>query len=856
MGNGPVAPGYYVGLTIDGTAVAETIEVPAALDSDETWSGSFTTAITLSGASDSVQVCADCNAEVDESDEQNNCLINTVNEGGTVSGRVLDGETGLPIAGASIVVSDFEQASRAYFGATNVDGYYTVVGVSTGQYRAYAYATGYVREYYQDTYGYNEAASVSVTVPEDTPNIDFNLDIGGTISGRVLDSATGQPIAGAMISVHDYSLGYHYGWGVTDADGYYTTSAVLTGEHRVQARAEGYTTEYYQDTPHHGEATPVSVTAPGDTPNIDFSLEPAGITWCVDLVDGWNIIALAADPTTPYTASTLAGDVNSQGGGVSQVFWWNAAAGTWDFYLVELGYGTDFDIEVGYGYLLKNTEAATWCYTGTPLTAAYVATMEPVVTNVADKSFTISWVSQNAEEGYVNYGTDAGALDGIRHDDRRYDGEDLLETPVLDDTHHVTVTNLEADTPYYFVVVSGGTTYDDSGVPFEVTTGHSLAFTIPEDIATGMVYQADGITPAEGAIIYARIGTSSSQCLSVLTDDAGVWGLDITAIRTEDLQDYYPYADTNDMTIEAEGAADGTGSQTVTVATALAGAPAMMISLTVEMDLVGGWNLIALPIEPRTAFTASTMAADINAQGGNVTQVFWWNAPAGSWDFYLVDIQYGTDFDIGMGEGYLLKNGTAMTWAIGGPPVEQPTIVSGRVLWNEQPVAGSEVQIKETGSFYSEDVLASALTDVEGYFTITDPPAAGGYMIYATAPSEEYWGWLGRPITIAEGANVDAGVFYLAKRLILLAPANGATIADTSPTLSWQSFPDSVRYDVGVFNDHTYEAVFRQSVSAPENSITVAPSLIPGVRYQWSVHAYNFMGHQIAYYSPWTFTVE
>ena len=41
----------------------------------------------------------------------------------------------------------------------------------------------------------------------------------------------------------------------------------------------------------------------------------------------------------------------------------------------------------------------------------------------------------------------------------------------------------------------------------------------------------------------------------------------------------------------------------------------------VDVTLVDGWNIIAL-------------AAEINSQGGNVTQVFRWNAGKGAWEFY------------------------------------------------------------------------------------------------------------------------------------------------------------------------------------------------------------------------------
>jgi len=394
--------------------------------------------------------------------------------------------------------------------------------------------------------------------------------------------------------------------------------------------------------------------------------EEAAVPVEVSLVDGWNIIALAAQPDPGYTASTLAADVNDHGGHVTQVFRWNANAATWDFYLVELQYGNDFPIQISYGYLLNNTAACTWVYEGAPLTADYTATVEPRLTNVTEKSFTVSWITQDPEEGHVNYGASASTLDQTAYDDRRYSAEgELLEDLVVDDTHHVTISGLQADTAYYFEVVSGGTTFTDDGAPWQVTTGATLQPNMPEMISGG-VFLADGTTTAEGAIVYVQIGTSSSQTMSALVGDTGVWGVNIALIRTDDFQDYYDYGDTEPVVVDAQGAADGTDSQAIDVTTAKGGAPAMSVSLTAEVELVMSWNLIALPIQSATSFTASTMAADMNDQGGAITQVFWWNALAGTWDFYLVDSQYGTDFTIELGQGYLLNSTAGSTWTIQG----------------------------------------------------------------------------------------------------------------------------------------------------------------------------------------------
>jgi len=80
QGDETVPAGHDVGLFIDGSEQPQHIEVPVSLDPGETWESSFTTPITISGDSDAVQVCADHYDEVDESNEDNNCLQNTVTQ--------------------------------------------------------------------------------------------------------------------------------------------------------------------------------------------------------------------------------------------------------------------------------------------------------------------------------------------------------------------------------------------------------------------------------------------------------------------------------------------------------------------------------------------------------------------------------------------------------------------------------------------------------------------------------------------------------------------------------------------------------------------------------------------------------
>ncbi len=173
------------------------------------------------------------------------------------------------------------------------------------------------------------------------------------------------------------------------------------------------------------------------------------------------------------------------------------------------------------------------------------------------------------------------------------------------------------------------------------------------------------------------------------------------------------------------------------------------------------------------------------------------------------------------------------------------------MFWGNEPLAGVRVLLKEEGNYYTTAVLAETTTGPKGEFVIEDPPA-GDYRVYALGPSPEYWDWLGHSVSIPVGGSDDVGIMYLAKRMVLLEPADGATVATTTPTLRWQSFPGTDYYEVAIFDDTTLAEVLRDTTTG--TSLTTTP-LTPGVRYQWSVDAYNADGIGIAYYSAWRFTV-
>lgn len=195
--------------------------------------------------------------------------------GGIISGRVCKDDGVTPIANADVRARHTEN-NYSKNTKTNTDGTYTITGLPSGQYQVEAEANAYIKEYYNGTYNYNQTTPVIVTAPDTTPDIDFSLDIGGSISGRVCQDDGMTPIMKFSIFILEHDMLWFTGISVTTGDGRYTVSGVPSGSYLVQVSASGYATETYDGVHTSDEATRVAVTAPNETKQIDFSLAPGG----------------------------------------------------------------------------------------------------------------------------------------------------------------------------------------------------------------------------------------------------------------------------------------------------------------------------------------------------------------------------------------------------------------------------------------------------------------------------------------------------------------------------------------------------------------------------------------------------
>ena len=163
------------------------------------------------------------------------------------------------------------------------------------------------------------------------------------------------------------------------------------------------------------------------------------------------------------------------------------------------------------------------------------------VVNVRDNSFVVSWTTDVASDGTVNYGTSTPP------------GSAKADTVTSTTTHYVTIEGLTPSTTYYLSVTSDTVTDDNGGAYYSVTTGPTLGIPPSGSLAYGLLQDIGGATGAANAIVYIQLqdndalgSPGNSQWVSARTDGSGNWSYNLPNIRTADLLAYYSYSTVND----------------------------------------------------------------------------------------------------------------------------------------------------------------------------------------------------------------------------------------------------------------------------------------------------------------------
>ena len=143
---------------------------------------------------------------------------------------------------------------------------------------------------------------MTVTGGADTSGINFTLDAGGSISGRIYEADGVTPVAGADVWAEQQGSGGNRV--ESGADGSFTIKGLASGNYQVQAQAEGFAREFYPGTTDENAATAVTVTVDGNTTGIDFTLDVGGtISGTVYEADGSTPVDGALVLAQPFSAA-------------------------------------------------------------------------------------------------------------------------------------------------------------------------------------------------------------------------------------------------------------------------------------------------------------------------------------------------------------------------------------------------------------------------------------------------------------------------------------------------------------------------------------------------------------------------
>ncbi|MDQ3744816.1 MAG: carboxypeptidase-like regulatory domain-containing protein [Acidobacteriota bacterium] len=220
----------------------------------------------------------------------------------TVVGRVTDGEHGL--AGVAVVLMSSEQMAlprTVAHAKTDAEGGYRITGVPPGRYKIIPFSPTYIVQGLT-LYDYPPGKPLNLSAGESVEGIDFRLERGGVVTGRVTD-ADGNPVIGEQVSVSPYASNeqqrqmllqqpqqrgpFDVRDYATDDRGVYRIYGLLPGTYHVSVGQDGeggalsygrrrlYRRTFYNGATEESQASTVEVTAGGETSDVDITLGKA-----------------------------------------------------------------------------------------------------------------------------------------------------------------------------------------------------------------------------------------------------------------------------------------------------------------------------------------------------------------------------------------------------------------------------------------------------------------------------------------------------------------------------------------------------------------------------------------------------
>jgi hypothetical protein len=174
------------------------------------------------------------------------------------------------------------------------------------------------------------------------------------------------------------------------------------------------------------------------------------------------------------------------------------------------------------------------------------------ITNVSDKSFTITYQTNTATTGSISYGENKQLGKSELDDTDKEKG--VFSSKKI---HSISAKNLASNTKYYLTIISGSDTYLNNNLPFEVTTGPDISSASAKEMTIkGKVILPDGNDSPDTLVL---LNTENSQFLSSITAQDGKFSFSLNDLRTNDLSSIL---DANNNTVYKIFATNGSLSST------------------------------------------------------------------------------------------------------------------------------------------------------------------------------------------------------------------------------------------------------------------------------------------------------
>jgi protocatechuate 3,4-dioxygenase beta subunit len=233
-------------------------------------------------------------------------------EGDRIEGTVRD-TLGRPLPSVSVYSENLETSDSQY-SSTDLFGNYRLAGLYPGDHTVYCSRSNYYQEYYNDKPFASEADIVAVASGIPTTGIDFEIGLGGAVSGQVLD-ATGDPYSsGTVYAYASTALDSSVRSTSLNASGEYSMNALRPGSYYIQASVSGLPRVFHPSAYSTQSAMSIALTEGSSMGGVDItvpaSAETASVSGTItdtvgDPINGTSVRVVGVDGYTgSYFANT------------------------------------------------------------------------------------------------------------------------------------------------------------------------------------------------------------------------------------------------------------------------------------------------------------------------------------------------------------------------------------------------------------------------------------------------------------------------------------------------------------------------------------------------------------------------